>query len=64
MLSRSGLGDEPLFPLELGGQYLLRIQLSMGNASSRLPLMVEGVSSLKLAMGRADPGTPLQASCP
>ena len=63
MLSRSGLGEEPLFSVELGAQYLLRIQLSMGNATSRLPLMVQGMSSLKLAVGRADRGTPLQASC-
>lgn len=50
--SRSGLGDEPLFHVRLGGMYVLRIHLAMMNGAGRLPLIVEGVQEVSLCAAK------------
>lgn len=60
MTSRSGLGDEPLFLVRLGGLYVVRLHIAMGNAAGRLPLIVDGVSSITISAAGNHGGTPLQ----
>jgi len=54
MVSRPGLGDRPLFVVGVGGQYAVRIKLAMGDFAGRIPLMVEGVSTMRLELGAYD----------
>ena len=54
MVSRPGLGDQPLFLVRVGEQYVVRIKLAMGDFAGRVPLIVDGVSSLCLELGAYD----------
>jgi hypothetical protein len=64
MVGRPGLGDRPLFLVRLGEQYVIRIKLSMGDFAGRIPLMLDGVSTVRLEIGASDPGNTLQAETP
>ena len=50
VVSWPGLGNKPLFLVRVGKQYAVRIKLAMGDFAGRVPLIVEGVSSLHLEL--------------
>lgn len=59
-VSRSGLVDEPLYPIQIGSLHLLRLRVAAGTQNGRLSLMVDGVSNARIFTTASDPGVDLK----